>query len=124
MGCPPRQLGGLIRGLRKSSRPGTFTDEDLDRYREAWSRPGAFTAMVNWYRAAVRSQPAIPADVVHVPTLVLWGAKDRFIRRKYAEKSVALCDDGRLEVFDDATHWVQHEEAGRVNERLVAFLRA
>ncbi len=116
---------GLERGLRKSSRPGTFTDADFARYREAWSRPGAFPAMVNWYRAALRAPPAIPADArVHVPTLVLWGAKDRFIRRKYAEKSAAMCDDGRLEVFEEATHWVQHEEAGRVNGRLIEFLRA
>jgi pimeloyl-ACP methyl ester carboxylesterase len=67
----------------------------------------------------------IPTEVrVHVPTLVLWGKKDKFIRPKYAEKSVALCDAGRLEMFDDVTHWIQHEEPGRVNERLIAFLRA
>jgi pimeloyl-ACP methyl ester carboxylesterase len=115
---------GVVRGLRKSSRPGTFTDADFDRYRQAWSQPGAFTAMVNWYRAAMRAPPAIPADVrVHMPTLVLWGAKDRFIRPKYAAKSVALCDDGRLEMLEAATHWVQHEEADRVNHRLTEFLR-
>src|SRR5262249_13584916 len=80
----------LFRGMQSSSRAGTFTDEDFTRYREAWSQPGAITAMVNWYRAAMRSRPAIPPDVrVHVPTLVLWGVKDRFIRPKYAERSVA-----------------------------------
>ena len=72
----------------------------------------------------MRSPPVIPDNVrVHVPTLVLWGAKDKFIRRNYAEKSASMCTDGRLEFFDGATHWVQHEEAGRVNERLVEFLR-
>jgi epoxide hydrolase 4 len=120
-----RNWRALVDGLRASSRPGTFTDEDFVRYREAWSVPGAYTAMVNWYRAAMRSPPAIPPDVrVRVPTLVLWGAKDKFIRRKYADKSVAMCDDGRLEVFEDATHWVQHEEAARVNERVIKFLKS
>jgi pimeloyl-ACP methyl ester carboxylesterase len=119
-----RDWARMVDGMRASSRPGTFTDKDFAGYKEAWSRPGAITAMVNWYRAAMRSPPVIPADVrVHVPALVLWGAKDKFIRRKYAEKSSALCDDGRLEVFNDATHWVQHEEAGGVNGRLVEFLR-
>ena len=115
---------GTTRALRQSSRPGTFTDEDFAHYRQAWSQPGAFTAMVNWYRAAMRSPPHPWADPrVHVPTLVLWGGRDKFIRRKYAEKSVAMCDDGRLELFADATHWIQHEEAGRVNERILDFLR-
>ena len=114
----------LARGLRTSSRPGTFTDDDIARYREAWEQPGAFRSMVNWYRAAMQSPPVVPADVrVHVPTLILWGARDTFIRRKYADKCLALCDDGRLEVFETASHWIQHEEAARVNERLVEFLR-
>jgi pimeloyl-ACP methyl ester carboxylesterase len=113
----------LVRALRKSSRPGTFTDDDFIHYREAWSQPGAFTAMVNWYRAAMRSPPAARPDVrVHVPTLILWGARDKFIRRQYAEKSVQMCDDGRLELFEDATHWIQHEETERVNERVIEFL--
>jgi pimeloyl-ACP methyl ester carboxylesterase len=112
----------VVRALQRSSRPGTFTDDDFVRYREVWSRPGAFTAMVNWYRAAMQSPPAQPVDVrVHVPTLILWGARDRFIRSKYAEKSVAMCDDGRLEVFEAATHWIQHEEPKKVNDRLIEF---
>ncbi|HEX4592535.1 MAG TPA: alpha/beta hydrolase [Gemmataceae bacterium] len=119
-----RNWDGMVRGLQNSSRPGTFTDNDFVHYRQAWSQPGAITAMINWYRAAMRSPPVIPIDVrVHVPTLLLWGAKDKFIRRKYAEKSAAMCDDARLEVFEDATHWLQHEEAGRVNGRLIEFLR-
>jgi pimeloyl-ACP methyl ester carboxylesterase len=119
-----RNWEGMFRGMQQSSRPGTFTDEDFPHYREAWSQPGAIRTMIHWYRAALRARPTIPADVrVHVPTLVLWGAKDRFIRLKYAAKSVAMCDDGRLEVFEEATHWVQHEEPGRVNGRLIGFFR-
>ena len=40
---------GLRRALRRTSRPGTFTTEDLRHYREAWAQPGALTAMLNWY---------------------------------------------------------------------------
>ncbi len=113
---------GVARALRGSSRPGTFTDEDLARYRKAWSQPGAYRAMVNWYRAAMRSPPVNPTDLrIHMPTLLLWGARDKFIRRKYAEQSAAMCDDGRLELFETATHWVQHEEVGRVNDGLIEF---
>jgi pimeloyl-ACP methyl ester carboxylesterase len=113
----------LFRGMQSSSRPGTFTDDDFGRYRDAWSQPGAMTGMVNWYRAAMRSPPATPTGVrVHLPTLVFWGVRDRFIRSKYAERSAAMCDDVRLDAFEDATHWVQHEKAEEVNQRLIAFL--
>ena len=111
------------RTLRKTSLPGTFSDADLDRYREAWAQPGAVRAMLHWYRAALRSKPAWPADLrVHVPTLLLWGTKDEFLGREMAEPSMAFCDDGRLEFFEGNTHWLQHEEPEQVNERLIGFL--
>jgi pimeloyl-ACP methyl ester carboxylesterase len=111
------------RTLRRTSRPGTFSDADLDRYREAWAQPGAVHTMLHWYRAALRSQPEWPADLrVHVPTLLLWGTGDEFLSREMAQPSIDLCDDGRLEFFEGATHWLQHEEPERVNARLIEFL--
>ena len=56
------------------------------------------------------------------PTLLIWGARDRFLTRALASASVALCDDGRLELFEHASHWVQHEEPGRVNALLLEHL--
>jgi len=110
------------KALQRTSRPGTFSDADLDLYRQAWSQPGAVRSMIHWYRAALRSQPQRPASPrVRVPTLLLWGARDRFLGRELAQPSIDLCDDGRLEFFDEATHWIQHEEAERVNRRLLEF---
>jgi len=43
------------RALLRSSRPGTFSDEDLGQYRAAWSQSGAITSMINWYRALFRT---------------------------------------------------------------------
>jgi pimeloyl-ACP methyl ester carboxylesterase len=111
----------LTRGLRRSSQPGTFTDSDLDRYREAWSRPGALPAMLNWYRAA-RNAPDPRADRVRPETLVLWGARDRFLDRSLAYLSVDRCDDGRCQILWDATHWLHHEEPVRVADAVVDFL--
>lgn len=114
---------GAANALAGTSRPGTFSHADLLRYRDAWSQPGAFTAMINWYRAIVQHQPDAPADQrIHVPALVIWGARDRFLSREMAPASVDLCDDGRLVLIEEATHWVQHEEAARVNQLLLEFL--
>jgi pimeloyl-ACP methyl ester carboxylesterase len=113
------------KALRRSSRPGTFTDEDLARYREAWGQPGAPRAMIHWYRAALRTQPRRPESPrVRVPALLIWGARDRFLGQEMAQPSVDLCDDGRLELIPEATHWVQHEEPERVNRLLLGFFGA
>jgi epoxide hydrolase 4 len=110
-------------GLAATARPGTFSQSDLADYRRAWSRPGAITAMLNWYRAAARHRPQSTSDPrITVPTLILWGTQDVALDRSLAEKSVAQCDDGRLILFEEATHWVQHEEAQRVNPLIAEFL--
>lgn len=106
------------RSLRESSRPGTFDAEDFERYRAAWGKPGAVTAMVNWYRAAARYPLPDRTDPVDPPTLVLWGTDDAFLRTEMARESVAYCRDGRAVLFDDATHWVHHEYPGRVADHL------
>jgi hypothetical protein len=31
----------------RHAKPGAFTKEDIDRYRDAWSQPGALTAQIN-----------------------------------------------------------------------------
>lgn len=108
-----------VRSLVGSSHPGTFTPADLVQYRAAWAQPGALTAMINWYRAAFQRRPKLPADPrVHVPTLVIWGAQDRFLDAAMAQPSADLCDDGRLVMLPDASHWVQHEAAEHVTDLL------
>jgi hypothetical protein len=39
-----------------------------------------------------------------------------------AEKSLRYCEDGNLVALDDATHWVQHDEADAVSQKLLIFL--
>jgi pimeloyl-ACP methyl ester carboxylesterase len=38
-----------------------------------------------------------------------------------AQRSLELCDDGRLVFYENATHWVQHDEAEEVNRQLLSF---
>jgi pimeloyl-ACP methyl ester carboxylesterase len=118
-----QQCRALIRGLERSSRPGTFAPADLERYRQAWSEPKAMTSMIHWYRAAFRHRPAPLAEpLVRVPTLILWGVKDKFLNPGVARSSFALCENAHLEWFEEATHWVHHEEPERVNRLLRDFV--
>ncbi len=110
------------RALQRTSRAGTFSEADMALYREAWSQPGATNGMLNWYRAALRRRPKrVPNLRVTVPTLLIWGTKDRFLGRELAQPSIDLCDEGKLVFIEEASHWVQHEEPERVNELLLKF---
>jgi pimeloyl-ACP methyl ester carboxylesterase len=114
----------LVRAMKGSSRPGTFSAEDMAMYRQAWSQPYAYTSMVNWYRAMMR-RPSRPHDTsrITVPTHLIWGTRDRFLGREMAQPSIDLCDGGSITFLEEATHWVQHEQAEEVNEIIDTFFR-
>jgi pimeloyl-ACP methyl ester carboxylesterase len=114
----------LVRALQWSSRPGTFTTTDLERYRQAWARPQAYRAMLNWYRAIVQRPPDRPGySAIAVPMMLIWGAQDVFLSRQMAQLSMALCQEGQLAIVEEASHWVHLEEPGRVNVLIDSFLR-
>jgi pimeloyl-ACP methyl ester carboxylesterase len=108
--------------LVRTSRHGTFPPEDLARYREAWRQPGARTGMINWYRA-LRLVRSPKAPLIEVPVRILWGDQDRFLLPGLARESLRYCGRADLIRFPAATHWIQHEEAERVNELLIEWFR-
>ena len=111
--------------LKETSRPGAFLPEDLEKYRAAFMQPHAFSSMVNWYRASLQTPSEKPASFrITMPILVLWGVNDVAIIPEQAEASMAFCDQGRLVKFEQASHWVQHEEADKVNALIEEFIGA
>lgn len=106
---------------RDPARP--FSQEEIDRHIEAIARPGALTAMINWYRALFRSgsRPRSAARRIDTPTLVLWGDHDRYLSRFLAEPSREWVPNLTVVHFPNATHWLQHDEAEAVNRRLIEF---
>lgn len=115
----------LVRVLRNTSPPGVFSDPDLEQYKESWARNGALTAMLNWYRAALLRPSKLALDPeasrVKVRALLIWGKNDQFVGAAMARESLQYCDDGHLEMFETATHWVQHEEPAQVSALLSQF---
>ena len=81
--------------------------------------------MLNWYRAALSSPSKLAVDPeasrVKLPALLIGGKNDQFADEAMARENLHYCDDGHLEMFESATHWVQHEEPARVNTLLSQF---
>jgi pimeloyl-ACP methyl ester carboxylesterase len=113
-------------GIRtlKTSLPGTFSDSDIELYRQAWKQPDAITAQLNWYRNFLLPQPRLPQGKrIRRPTLIMWGKKDVYLGPEVARASLALVDheDRALVLVDEATHFIQHEFPEEVNRRLLEF---
>jgi len=112
---------------RDPARPGTFTEEDIRRYAEAMTRPGALTAATNYYRALFRRSPAQNRRLlrrVETPVVVIWGEQDRYLRTELAEPETSWVPNVRVERLPNASHWVQQDSVHRVNTLLLEFLRA
>lgn len=106
-----------------------------EAYRAAWSQPGALAAMLAWYRASPLYPPAAgdagamkrtldPQDfIVRVPTLVIWGERDRMLLPVNLDGLEQCVPELRVERIAQATHWVLHEQSARVIELIQGFLR-
>lgn len=100
---------------------------------EAWSRPGALTGGLNYYRASPMHPPTPehpgaaklalePKDfVVRVPTLVLWGERDTALLTGCLEGLEECVPDLKVVRMPQASHWIVHEEPQRVIREIEAF---
>lgn len=112
----------FARFIKMSGLKNTFSDEDLDRYRETWQQPDAMRSMLNWYRAYLRYAPPAPKSWRIKPkTLLIWGKKDIALSSDMVEPSYDLCDNAELVWLEKGSHWVQHDEKERVSQLLGQF---
>jgi epoxide hydrolase 4 len=107
--------------------------ETVARYREAWARPGALTAALNYYRASPLCPPGPdesmnvpelrPADfTVRVPTLVIWGERDAALLPGLLDGLEECVPDLRVERIPEGSHWVIQEFPQRVIPAIRGFL--
>ncbi|MBK7600010.1 MAG: alpha/beta hydrolase [Acidobacteria bacterium] len=127
---------GLAKAVFDSStRPEAYTDDDRRAYLAAWAQPGALTGGLNYYRASKIGPPS-PVDpqlgavtfadassfVVKVPTLVVWGEKDRALLTGCLDGLEQFVPDLTLKRIPDGSHWVVHEKPELVNNYIRQFI--
>jgi epoxide hydrolase 4 len=113
--------------LRDPVRAGAITADDIERYVGAMARPGALTAILNYYRAFLLNPRETRALLkrIEAPVLVIWGERDRFLSRKLAEPPRLWVPNLlRVERLPDASHWVAEDCPLEVNTLLLDFLRS
>lgn len=117
-----RAAGQLI--AETSCNKELFGPEIRKIYSAAAMRPGARTAMVNYYRALLRHRGTLDMGDfrVEVPTLMLWGEEDVALNIQCTEGTEEWVTDFTLKRFPGVSHWVQQDAPEAVNAELERWL--
>ncbi|WP_380873846.1 epoxide hydrolase [Sphingomonas sp. DBB INV C78] len=113
---------------------GAIGPGEREIYLDQWSQPGALTAMLNWYRASKILVPAVDEDVARpewidrpfprlaMPTLVIWGMRDKALLPCQLDGLEDAVPDLRIVAVADAGHFVPWEKPAAVTAAIRAFL--
>jgi pimeloyl-ACP methyl ester carboxylesterase len=131
--CSSRLRNVVERGAGLLARTGLRASRDL---REVWRGFGTFgdadtrRAFFHTMRTVidVGGQRAIATNrlylAANMPTLIVWGARDRIIPVQHAEAAHADVAGSRLEVFADAGHFPYLDSPSRFVSVLTDFIRS
>jgi pimeloyl-ACP methyl ester carboxylesterase len=89
--------------------PDLVTSELVDRYYDLALRKGNRNALKERFKQTVPGDLAKKISTINVPTLIIWGRKDKLIPIKLAMKFKKDIINSQLVIFDDLGH-VPHEE--------------
>jgi epoxide hydrolase 4 len=100
-----------------------FAATDLAAYKHAAAKPGALTAMINYYRNLL--QPGLMQQSwskLTVPTLLIWGEQDTALGIELTYGTEAYVEDLAIRYIPNCSHWVQQEQPALVNQYMREFL--
>lgn len=103
--------------------PREVTEQIIDRYYAITLREDNRRALVEHFKQAPPGKMAHRIVEVTVPTLLLWGGRDRLILPVLAERFHHDIDGRKLEIFEDLGHVPQEEDPARTVAVVKQFLR-
>jgi pimeloyl-ACP methyl ester carboxylesterase len=104
-----------------------FPQSVLDHYQQNALKPGAMTAMINYYRAnklALRAYSHNHARKIETATLMVWGEEDTALGIELSEGYEPYVADLTLNRLPNVSHWVQQEAPEAVNGHVTAWMKA
>ena len=104
------------------ARSDAYSPQDVDDIVRAAATPGALTAMIDWYRAALRRRPHKKWLPIAAPVQIIWGERDRYLDAELAATDPKWVPNQRVLRIAEASHWVHADAPERVNETLLQFL--
>jgi pimeloyl-ACP methyl ester carboxylesterase len=118
----------LSRGVIESSLrtvygdPSKVTPQLVDLYFDMTLREGNRDSLVQRFEQSESGRNADRIGTLKLPTLILWGGRDRLIPQEYAERFHRDIAGSRLVVFDDLGHVPMEEDPARTAAVIDDFL--
>ncbi|MHA2075570.1 MAG: alpha/beta fold hydrolase [Candidatus Hodarchaeales archaeon] len=97
-----------------------FTEIDQERYIEAWSQPNALKSGVNYYRANLNFDEL--SGIVDVPTLVIWGMKDRALLPSQLDGLSDYVKDLTVVESKNSSHWIMFDDPELIIRNIRTFM--
>lgn len=117
------KAAGPYRAAQSFERDG-LDPESARRYAQRMQNPDGITGPINWYRALPLGARA-PMPPIEVPTLYVYGDRDRYLTRYAAERTARYVSGPyRFEVLEGMSHWLPTGAADRVSVLLREHLAA
>ena len=139
-GAVRRAHAGFVEAEVKS---GHYTEEDRQKWIDAWSQAGSTTAGLNYYRANHRNPPfndrhpastvahswsakevtsGAKSTIIKVPTLVIWGMKDTAVLVGNLSGLDKWVPNLSVKLYPDDGHWVMMEKYKEVSQDIRKFI--
>jgi pimeloyl-ACP methyl ester carboxylesterase len=116
-----------MRQFMKRTNPPTFPIAFADHLFELYADKGTRRAVLQLYRntpVAPHVEAIAPGLREHPrPTLVVWGAKDPYLKVRLAERQREVFRDARVTILPESGHWPLADDPGGVAAAVLPFLR-
>lgn len=116
-------IGEIFRLMTKQ-----MPDDLIQLYRRQACEPRALTAMLNYYRAALRGggalrQRRLGYPTIHAPTLVIWGVQDQALVSQNLDGLHNLVDRLTVVTVADAGHFLHEDKPEQVTRDMLMWLQ-
>ena len=109
---------------------------DRAAYLRNWRLPGGLAGGINYYRAAAigppdaahglaangNYTPDLASEVVHVPTLVIWGLKDNYLLAGNLSGIERVVPGVKVDLIANGGHWLNRDNSSEVNAMIRRFV--
>ena len=115
-------LEQAFKGMAKNKN--AFTSADIEAYKNAFAKPGALTAAINYYRNVLQLGSSLQSSwsVLEVPTLMIWGEDDIPLGKELTYGTEQYVRDFQIKYIPNCSHCVQQEQPQLVNQYMREFL--
>jgi len=116
----------MIKAIGNGKISENFTEEDLEAYKYTFSKTGALTGPINYYRANLitLNAPKFTKPTASVPGLYILGERDMYVSKETGPLLQNQFENLQFKVIKDANHFVQQDAPEATNELMREFLRS